>query len=272
MRLAALAAATAVVAASPTPSGVGFLQAHQLESGGFAEAGNPAYPQLTAWAVLGLRATGASPNGATGRYLVQHEPELTSAAALALVVLAENAIGQNPDRPLGRLRALERPSGSVGRLINGTAWSVLAFRVGGAPIQPRTIRWLLARQTRAGGWGWTPGAADSNDTATVVEALRAARVTGRPIRRALLFLLRFRNPDGGFELTLGRGSDAQSTAWAIQAFLAAGKPPPRGALAYLKGLQRADGSFRYSTRYTATPVWVTAQVLPALARKPFPLR
>jgi len=136
VRLAALAAATAVVAASPTPSGVGFLQAHQLESGGFAEAGNPAYPQLTAWAVLGLRATGASPNGATGRYLVQHEPELTSAAALALVVLAENAIGQNPDRPLGRLRALERPSGSVGRLINGTAWSVLAFRVGGVRLVP----------------------------------------------------------------------------------------------------------------------------------------
>jgi prenyltransferase beta subunit len=106
----------------------------------------------------------------------------------------------------------------------------------------------------------------------VVEALRAAGVRGRPIRRALSFLLRYRNRDGGFELTPGRGSDAQSTAWAIQAFLAAGKMPPRGAFAYLKRLQRPDGSFRYSSRYTTTPVWVTAQVLPALARKPFPLR
>jgi hypothetical protein len=271
MRLAALAAVTAIVAASPTASGVGFLQAHQLESGGFAEAGNPAYPQLTAWAVLGLRATGANPSGATARYLVQHEPELTSATGLALVVLAENALGQTADRSLGRLRALQRSSGSVGHLINGTAWSVLAFQAVGVPVQRRTIRWLLARQTRAGGWGWTAGAADSNDTATVVEALRAARVTGRPIRRALQFLLRFRNSDGGFELTLGRGSDAQSTAWAVQAFLAANKAPPRGALAYLKRLQRADGSFRYSTRYTTTPVWVTAQVFPALAGKPFPL-
>ena len=131
---------------------------------------------------------------------------------------------------------------------------------------------LLARQGRTGGWGWTAGAPDSNDTASVIEALRASGVRGRPIQRALGFLLRYRNRDGGFELTPGRGSDAQSTAWAIQAFLAAGKAPPRGALAYLKRLQRPDGSFRYSARYATTPVWVTAQVLPALARKPFPLR
>ena len=70
----------------------------------------------------------------------------------------------------------------------------------------------------------------------------------------------------------GRGSDAQSTAWTVQAFLAAGKAPPRGSLRYLQRLRRPDGSFRYSARYVTTPVWVTAQVLPALSRKPFPLR
>jgi hypothetical protein len=58
----------------------------------------------------------------------------------------------------------------------------------------------------------------------------------------------------------------------VQAFLAAGRPVPRGALAYLRRLQRPDGSYRYSRRYVTTPVWVTAQVLPALARKPFPFR
>jgi hypothetical protein len=106
----------------------------------------------------------------------------------------------------------------------------------------------------------------------VVEALRATNVGGAPIRRALRFLLRFQNRDGGFELIHGRGSDTQSTAWAVQAFRAAGKPPPRGALTYLRRLQRRDGSFRYSARYATTPVWVTAQALPALAGKPFPLR
>jgi hypothetical protein len=37
-------------------------------------------------------------------------------------------------------------------------------------------------------------------------------------------------------------------------------------------MHRSDGSYRYSARYAVTPVWVTAQVLPALARKAFPLR
>lgn len=270
VRLVVLAAAAAA-ATSPAGNGVGFLKARQLDSGGFAEPGRPAYPQLTAWAVLGLRAAGATPGAAAARYLVQHEEELASATDLALVVLAEDALGQTTEGPLARLRRLQRQDGSVGGLVNGTAWSVLAYRASGTPVQRRTIRWLLTRQRGSGGWGWTAGAADSNDTAAVVEALRAAGVRGRPIRRALSFLLRFRNRDGGFELTQGRGSDAQSTAWVIQAFLAAGKPAPRGALVYLRRLQRADGSFRYSARYTTTPVWVTAQVLPALARKSFPL-
>jgi len=272
LKLAVLAAA--LVAAAPLPRGASFVQARQLGDGSFAEAGRPGYPQLTAWAALGLRAAGSAPRAraATAEYLVAHESELSSATDLALAALAEQALGQRPDRLLARLQTLQRPNGSVGGLVNGTAWSVLAFRATGTPIRRRTIRWLLARQSRAGGWGWTARAADSNDTAAVVEALRATGVGGRPIRRALRFLLGFRNRDGGFELTQGRGSDAQSTAWVAQAFLAAGKPPPRGALAYLRRLQRADGSFRYSRRYSATPVWVTAQVLPALARKPFPLR
>jgi hypothetical protein len=272
VKLAALAAA-ALVATSPTASGVRFLQTRQLDNGSFAERGSAGHPQLTAWAVLGLHAAGSSPGASAARYLVQHESELSSATDLALVALAETALNQNADRPLARLRALERSSGAIGRLVNGTAWGVLAFRAAGMPVRAKTIRWLLARQNAAGGWGWNPGAADSNDTAAVVQALRASHVNGPPIRRALRFLLAYyRNRDGGFELTPGRGSDAQSTAWVVQAFLSAAKPPPRGALAYLRRLQRRDGSFRYSARYVTTPVWVTAQVLPALARKPFPLR
>jgi hypothetical protein len=54
--------------------------------------------------------------------------------------------------------------------------------------------------------------------------------------------------------------------------VAAGVKPPARAFAYLGRLRQPDGSFRYSVRYAATPVWVTAQVLPALARKSLPLR
>ena len=272
LKLAVLAAA--LLAATSLSRGADFLQTRELPDGSFAEPGQPGYPQLTSWATLGLTAAGAAPQARalTVKYLVAHEAQLTTATDLALAVLAERALGQNVDRPLARLLAMERSNGSFGGLVNGTAWSLLAFRGNGSTVHAATIRWLLARQTRAGGWSWSPrGAADSNDTAAVLQALRSANVKGRPIDRGLRFLLRFRNRDGGFELTQGRASDAQSTAWAVQAVLSAGKPPPRGALAYLKRLQRPDGSFRYSTRYTTTPVWVTAQVLPALARKAFPL-
>ena len=51
----------------------------------------------------------------------------------------------------------------------------------------------------------------------------------------------------------------------MQAFVAAGRPLPRAAFRYLAQLRQPDGSYRYSKRYAATPVWVTSQVLPALA-------
>jgi hypothetical protein len=106
----------------------------------------------------------------------------------------------------------------------------------------------------------------------VIQALRSQGVRGRPISRGLAFLRRLQNRDGGFELAAGRGSDAQSTAWAIQAFIAARAKPPANAFRYLARLRQGDGSYRYSRRYAATPVWVTSQVLPALVRKSFPLR
>ena len=270
VKLAALAA-SALIAASPSATDVRYLQDRYSDDVGVAEPGGTPYPQLTAWATLALRAANASPSSAAGRYLAKHAGELNGATDLALATMAEVALGQDAGPLLARLRALERPNGSIGRLVNGTAWAVLAYKTTGTRVPLKTVRWLLARQSRSGGWGWTTGAVDSNDTAAVVQALRAVGVQGPPITRALRFVTRYRNRDGGFELTQGRGSDAQSTAWVVQAFLAAGRPPPRGALAYLRGLQRPDGSFRYSRRYATTPVWVTSQVLPALARKAFPL-
>ena len=148
------------------------------------------------------------------------------------------------------------------------------MRAADRPVAP-SIRYLVRAQHRSGGWAWYPrGAPDSNDTAAAVQALRAGGVGARakPIRRALAYLRTLQHKDGGFSLVRGRASDAQSTAWAIQAFVAARREPGRASFRYLAGLRRPDGSYRYSKRYATTPVWVTSQVLPALARRPFPLR
>jgi hypothetical protein len=58
----------------------------------------------------------------------------------------------------------------------------------------------------------------------------------------------------------------------VQAFVAAGQRPPPAALRYLARMRRNDGSYRYSARYAVTPVWVTAQALAAVSRKPLPIR
>jgi prenyltransferase/squalene oxidase-like repeat protein len=263
----------AIALASPSAASVAFLQARQGPGGGFAESGGAPNAALTAWVALGLRSAGASPDAPTRAYLAAHEDQLSTASDLALGILGEVAAGQDPARLVARLRALERPSGTIGPLLNGTIWSVIALRAAAVAVPPATVRYLVARQSAGGGWSWSKGGApDSNDTAAAIQALRAVGVKGPVVTRALRFLRRFQRRDGGFELTRGRGSDAQSTAWAIQAFFAAGVQPPRSAFRYLSRMRRSDGSYRYSARSGATPVWVTAQVVPALVGKPFPLR
>ena len=257
MRLLAPAVA-AVALMSPAQ----FLEAHQSADGGFAETGTAASPALTAWAALGLAASGEDA-GAAPDYLQAHESEPMPAATRALVALAAAALGDA--RPAA---ALPPQTGETNTVI----WTILALRQAGRSVPQTLVRALLERQARSGGWAWARGVApDSNDTAAAVQALRAAHVSGAPIQRALGYLRALRKPDGGFALVRGRESDAQSTAWVVQAFLASGSKPPVGAYAYLTSLRREDGSYRYSKRYAVTPVWVTAQVLPAVMRVPFPL-
>jgi len=256
---AALAAAFAL-AVSP----VAFLQAHDTD-GAFAEPGGTADAELTSWAVLGLRAAGAPAPGALA-YLRSQESSLSSSTDIALVALAEEALGYRNASLLARLSV--KPSGEIGDTLNATYWGVLALGHSSAA----TTRFILAHQSKAGGFSWFAGSQpDSNDTAAALEALHVAGVHGAAVARAVKFLRGFEDADGGFALGKGRGSDAQSTAWAIQGFVAAGMTPPHRAFTYLARLRQTDGSYRYSAKYVTTPVWVTSQVLAALARKPFPL-
>lgn len=261
MGLATLAA-TIALAVSP----VQFVQAH-ADGGAYAEPGGRTDAALTAWAVLGLRAAGTDAPGSLA-YLQTQEESFSATTDLALIALAEQAAGGRPTALLTRIGATARPSGQIGPTVNSTCWAVLAS----GRMTVETRRWLLARQSRAGGFAWAVGGQpDSNDTAAALEALRVGGVRGKPVARAVAFLRSFQNRDGGFELTRGRGSDTQSTAWAIQGLVAAHTTPPRSAFAYLARMRRADGSYRYSAKYVTTPVWVTSMVLAALAKKPFPL-
>jgi hypothetical protein len=259
----AIVAVAAVALAAPAD----YVTARQQADGGFAEPGGRADPALTAWAVLGLRAAGRQPERSPVAYL--EAAPVADTTDLALRVLALRAAGADPSAFVERLERQRRADGRIGSLNNSTAWGILALpRPGRAPV-----RYLLRAQHRSGGWSWLPrGAPDSNDTAAVIQALRKAGVRGRPIRRGFAYIRRLTAPNGGVRLVPGREPDTQSTAWAIQAYLAAGAKPPAAAFRFIASMRRPDGSYRYSRRYAVTPAIVTAQVLPALARKPFPLR
>ena len=263
MKLLAVGAAALALA---TPAS--FLQGRQGADGGFAEPGGTATPGLTAWAAIGLVSTGAA-TGKAHDYLVAHEAQLTAATDIELAVIGEEVTGGASAALLTRLHVLIQPSGRIGPALNSTIWGILALRQAAKPVPADSVRYLTVQQARSGGFAWLEGGApDSNTTAAAVEALGP----GAAATRALRYLRSLQGRDGGFALSSGRASDSQSTAWAIQAFLAARRPAPATAFAYLTRMRQPDGSYRYSSSFATTPVWVTAQVLPAVARKPLPLQ
>ena len=95
-----------------------------------------------------------------------------------------------------------------------------------------------------------------------------------PVARAEGYLRGAEDLDGGFPQQPGEGSNAQSTAWAVQGLDAAGANVAHvrhggsvSPLEYLEGLMGTSGSVRYSRTSSQTPVWVTAQALAALAAR-----
>ncbi len=275
--LAVLAAVVVAAGGNAVQDASRYLESRQLAGGGYAEPGGSATPGLTAWAVIGLRAAGepAASLAEPRAYLSVSVGGLQSLTDAELVLTALAKLGDPAPALVERVLDARRPSGAIGPTLNATMWGIISLRAAREPAPPGSIQYLLRHQHGSGGWSWTAGGApDSNDTAAAVLALRAAGLGAkRPaVVRALRYLRSLQRADGGFELVRGRGSDVQSSAWAIQAFLAAEARPGAAAYRYLAGMQRADGSLRYSARYAVTPVWVTAQALPALARKPLTQR
>jgi energy-coupling factor transport system substrate-specific component len=290
--LAALPAAPARAADPATAKATRYLLGAQAGSGGFGPvAGRPPADLETAWAAMGLAAVGRRVTPATGRFIAARAPRMTDTGDIERTILGLVAAGRSPRRAGGAnlvatLLRRRRPDGSFERLVNRTAFAVLALRAAGRSTKDGTVRraaaFVASQQNRDGGWNFGGRGAPSgiDDTAGALQALVAAGRSRRgAVARGAAFIARTQNPDGGFPLTPGAGSNAQSTAWAVQAFVAAGRDPDRvrrrgsrSPLGYLRTLVAPNGSVRYSRTSAQTPVWVTAQALTALARRPFPIR
>jgi energy-coupling factor transport system substrate-specific component len=278
---------SSVARASANPSG--YLLGAQNADGGFGGTPGQSSTQLfSGWAALGLAAEGYNPQRVTkdghslSGYLSGGVGADTDPGSVERTILAVAASGLNPESFGGHdlVAMLERDvggDGSVSEQTNLTSFAVLALRAAGVSLRPATIPWLIRQEDQDGGFNFaTAGAAsDVDDTGAALEALAGmpGSAAARARARAVAFVRGQQDADGGFPASAGAGSNAQSTAWAIQGLLAAGVsggPASRG-VAYLRGLIAPDGHVRYSRSSDQTPVWVTAEAVMALAGKPLPL-
>jgi prenyltransferase beta subunit len=277
--------------AATTPTG--YLLGAQNADGGFGSGPGASSSQLYAgWAALGLAAAGQNPQDVArdGRSLIGYIESGTGSAtdpgSIERTILVVRAAGLSPYsfggyNLVGTLEREIRPNGSVANQVNLTAFAVLALRAAGVASGAATIGWLVRQQDADGGFNFAGagGMSDPDDTGAALEALAGARAPGvaRVRARAVRFLRGQQDGDGGFASLPGAGSNAQSTAFAVQGLLAAGVDPSsvrrRGASAldYLRSLIAADGHVRYARGTDQTPVWVTAEAVMALDGKPLPL-
>jgi energy-coupling factor transport system substrate-specific component len=280
--VAVLSAAPGRAAVSPAQ----YLRSAQNTDGGYGGSpGQPSSSLFSGWAALGLAAAGLNPadvahGGPSLLSYVESNPG-TDVGSIERTMLVAGAAGVPATGFGGRdlvaaLRRHVRPDGSIEDQVNHTAFAVLAFKAAGVPPPGRMVTWLIHQQDADGGYGFTTagGGSDVDDTGAALEALAGYGAAAKARSRAVRFIRRQQNGDGGFPSLPGGTSNAQSTAWGLQGLLAAGVNPTSSARnpgGYLTGLIGADGHVSYSRGTDQTPVWVTAEAVMALDGKPLPL-
>ncbi len=263
----------------PQQAVVAYLARVQNADGGFGlSPGDPSTQLASAWAAIGLAAAGRDPATLTRdghdvvAWIRSHLGELQGPGDLERTILAL-AAARAPDGSLvAELRHDQGRDGSVGEQANLTAFAILALRAAGAVGVARAAGWLEREQNGDGGFSFAVRGdpSDADDTAAAIEALVAAQAPSDAVARAVRYLRGLENADGGFPQLQGGASNAQSTAWAVQALAAAGSSTRR-ALAYLRARLAGTGAVGYAAGETITPVWVSAEALAAFAQAPLPI-
>ena len=267
-----------------------WLRRVQNADGGFGfSPGRASDPATTGWVSLALAAAGRNPKSIASRqgssaidYLRERADSIRTTGDLERTVLALAASGL-PTNEFGGVRLMKRlrerveDDGSLNGQVNLTAFYLLATAAASGEPDRRSLSWIKRAQTGGGGWGYAVGVTpDADSTGAALQALSAFDAGRGAVRRGATWLRRNQSRSGGWGLP-GASANSQSTAWAVQGLVAAGRLPRavksggRSPLDFLASRQSRDGHFRYSSVSDQTSVWVTAQALVAVEGKPFPI-
>jgi len=274
--------------AAGTDQAANWLESAQNDDGGFGSApASDSSAALTSWAMLGLEAAGRNPFDVittAGKspidFLRGHLDEVSSPGDLARTIIALEGAGADPRSFGGKdlISALLKRRAANGSYVGWpgtTSFSVIALRAAGAEDGlDGTVSWLAKVQNDDGGWGDVPGQPSNPDvTGSVMQAMPSTKVA----QGGLSYLRKHQRANGGFALGASGSVNSQSTAWAVQGMIAVGADPATinsggsSALDYLAARQADDGHYRYSESSDQTPVWVTGQVLVAVAGNSLPI-
>jgi hypothetical protein len=273
-------------------AGLRWLRSQQAADGSFGGnvgatldtlmAGAAAGDNLSQWRIpQGATAWSYVRRGASA--FVKREESPASAGKLALAAAAagldpRSFAGQN--LVVAMSRVYSPTTGAFGSSNWDQAFSLLGWRAAGESVPVSATQRLAQQANDDGGWGWIASAeSDVDSTALAVQALLAGGepVTATAIISGLAYIQAAQNSDGGFPYTptstTDTSSNANSTAFAVQAILAAGQDPLSAAwtisattpISFLLGQQQADGGFAFTT--PPANDFATRQAVPALLGK-----
>ena len=278
------------------------IQASDGSIGSFADS---------AWAAMAIAAAGENPNdwdggSATLVDYLKNNPgmlagEFNMGTAYARMVLAAVASCKNPSHfggtnYLAQLKALHNGNqftdgnGSTDTL-NDDIWGLMALIAAGEPSSSAmvnsTVNFILANQGGDGGWSWaTPGnpwywGSDVDDTAAAIMGLTAAGVNANlpAIANALAYINGTQHSSGGFPYDGFSSPGLASTAWSIDAIVAANQSPVGGnwnksdnnSVDFLLTFREPAGSYFDPGAWSPARERNTADAIVSLLGKSYPI-
>ena len=305
------AGVTQLFAAGPETVAAGkaaaYVRTLQQPDGGFSYGDPPSSAEATidasfAFASMGvdpktvLSATGKSPADflaspaappATTSWAATYSASAGGAAKLVLGVatLGLDARSFGGIDPLAAMETkYDAATGGYGVDPFAQAYFMLAEATLHRPVPPASVSFVEAAQKPGGGWEFCSvcGGEDTNTSALLIRALIAGNVPASDphIVTGLAYLKASQQADGGFPYIAPGGSDPNSTAFSIQAIVAAGQSVETGGpwetsggktpLSALLSFQNpAKGALKF---FGVDSPFATYQGIPGLMLAAFPER